>query len=122
MCGLVLYRSETWILLQEDMNRLQAVEMLIWMRMMKVSWKERKTNEDILSMVQKEKSMVSSIRKKQKSWIDHILRGNSLMKNSLEGRMKGKKIASRLRWMLLDGMFDEDREWNYQNVKELSQD
>ena len=30
MCGLVLYRSETWILLQEDMNRLQAVEVLIW--------------------------------------------------------------------------------------------
>jgi len=39
----VLYVSETWTLLQEDMHRLQAFEMWIWWRMMEVSRKEHRS-------------------------------------------------------------------------------
>jgi len=38
---------------------------------MKFSWKEPRTNKDILSMVQEERSMVSTIRIRQKSCIGH---------------------------------------------------
>jgi len=69
----MLYGSETWTLLKEDKNRLQAFEMGIWRRMMKVSWKEHRPNEDILSMVQHKKIQVSTISNRQKNWIGHIL-------------------------------------------------
>jgi len=48
-------------------------------------------NEKILSMAQLERySKMSRIRNRLKNWIGHILRGNSLMKIALEGRMEGK--------------------------------
>ena len=55
---------------------------------MKVSWKEHRTNEDILCMVQEEISFMSTIRNRQKNWLGRVLRGNSLMKIALEGRLR----------------------------------
>ena len=49
--SMVLYGSETWTLRKEDIRRLEAFEMWIWRRMEKISWMERRTNEDILQMV-----------------------------------------------------------------------
>ena len=40
---------------KEDIRRLKAFEMLIWRRMMKVSWTEHKTNEEVLQMVDTER-------------------------------------------------------------------
>lgn len=70
---MVLYGSEIWTLLQENMNRLQAFDMLIWVRMMKASWEVYSTNEDILCMVQAERSVVGTIKLIQISWIGHKL-------------------------------------------------
>ena len=38
--SVMLYGSETWTLQKEDIRRLEAFEMWIWRRMMKVSWTE----------------------------------------------------------------------------------
>ena len=43
-----LHGSETWTLQKEDIRRLEAFEIWIWRRMMKVPWTENKTNEEIL--------------------------------------------------------------------------
>ena len=43
---------------------------------------------------------MSTIRNGQNNWIGHVLRGNSLMKIALEGRMVGKKTVDRPRVML----------------------
>src|SRR5215470_5338541 len=44
----MMYGSETWILKKEEKGRLEAFEMWIWRRMAKVSWMDRKTNEEVL--------------------------------------------------------------------------
>jgi len=44
--SVVLYGSEMWTLQKEDIRQLEAFEMWIWKRMMKVSWIEHKTNEE----------------------------------------------------------------------------
>jgi len=50
------------------------------------------------------------IRTKQKNWIGHILRGNYLQREIIEGRMEGKRGRERPRlkfmdchWMMEDG-------------------
>ena len=78
---------------------------------MKVSWKEHRTNEDILCMVQEERSLMSTIRNRQKNWLGHVLRGNSLMQIASEGIMVGQKTIGRPRVMLLDWMLDK-RNWS----------
>jgi len=62
--SVVLYGSETWTLQKEDIRQLEAFEMWIWRRMMKVSWTEHKTNE-VLQMVDTEREMMDT----QKRWL-----------------------------------------------------
>ena len=50
--SVALYGSETWTLQKEDIRRLEAFEIWIWRRKMKVPCTEHKTNEEILKMVE----------------------------------------------------------------------
>lgn len=56
-----LYGSETWSLKMEDIRRIEAFEMWIWRRMEKVSWVERKTNEEVLIMVEEKRELLDRI-------------------------------------------------------------
>jgi len=51
------------------------------------------------------------IRTRKKNCIGHILRGNSLQREIMEGRMKGKRGRGRSRQKLMDWM-KEDGYWN----------
>ena len=102
--SVVLYASETWTLRKEDIQRLEAFEMWIWRRMMGISWTERKTNEEVLRMVEEERSLIETIRQRQHRWIGHILRRNTLLGDIIEGRLEGKKTRGRPRKMILDWM------------------
>jgi len=75
--------GETWTLQKEDIRRLEAEasEMWIWRRMMKVSWTEHKTNEEVLQMVDTEREMMDTLRSRQKRWLGHILRHDSLLRS-----------------------------------------
>ena len=63
------YGSETWSLNTEDIRRIEAFKMWVWRRMEKVSWVERKTNEDVLIMVDEKRELLDRITKTKKRWI-----------------------------------------------------
>ena len=84
--SVVLHGSETWTLTKEDIKRLEAFEMWVWRRILKISWTEHKTNEEVLNMVKEERKLMETIRKRQLNWIGHILRRGSLIKTVVEGR------------------------------------
>src|SRR5688572_32427436 len=52
--------------------------------------------------------------RQQRKWLCHIMRGDSLLRIIIEGRMEGKKTRGRPRMMLLDWMLKED----YSKLKE----
>ena len=79
----------------------------------RVSWTERKTNEEVLKTVGEERRLVKTIVERKKKWIGHILRGKGLMKDVLEGRMEGKRPRGRKRM----GMIDELKEGSYGIMK-----
>src|SRR6218665_524374 len=54
---------------------------------------------------------------RQKKWIGHTLRGESLLKTVIEGKMLGKRSRGRPRQMMLDGMMVE----GYRKLKEQAQ-
>ena len=89
--SVAVYGSETWTLQKEDIRRLEAFEICIWRRMMKVPWTEHKTNEEILKMVETERKIMDTVRSRQKRWLGHILRHDSLLRITLEGQIQGKK-------------------------------
>ena len=67
---------------------------------------------DVLLLVDENRSLIDTIRRRQKNWIGHILRGESLLRTVLEGRIPGKKTRGRPRMMLLDWMMDGERKLN----------
>src|ERR1043165_9471561 len=115
--SVVLYGSETWTIRKEDIRRLEAWEMWIWRRMEKVSWTEHMTNEKVLQRVEEKRSLITTLRERQKNWIGHILRGDSLLRDIIEGRMERKRTSGRPRQMMLGGMMTN----GYGDLKEKAQ-
>ena len=56
-----------------------------------------KTNEEILETIGEEISLIRTIKTRQKKWIGHTLRGESLLKMVIEGKMLGKRSRGRPR-------------------------
>ena len=122
--SVVSYGSETWTLRQEYIRSLEAFEMWIWRRMMKIPWTQHASNVQILGMVDESRSLMESLRKRQKNRIWHVLRLYSLLQKVIEGRFQGKKTPGRPRTMLLDALMQEDEEsvMDYAKLKEKAHD
>src|SRR6218665_491599 len=82
-------------------KRLEAFEMWTWRRMEKGSWTEHKTNEEISETIGDERSLIRTIKPRQQKWIGHTLRGESLLKTVIEGKMLGSISRGRPRQMML---------------------
>ena len=113
----MLYGAETWTLRKEDIRRLEAVEMWMWRRMEKISWTEKITNEEVLKRVGEERQLIKMIRNRKKNWIGHVLRGDGLLREVMEGRMEGKRGRGRPRI----GMLDELIVGSYGEMKRLAE-
>jgi hypothetical protein len=87
----VLYGSETWILLEDETRRLEALEMWLWRGLEKISWMDKIENKEVLKRVkEKDCMMIRTITMRQKNWIGHVMRGDGLLKEVLEGKIVGK--------------------------------
>src|SRR6218665_1131474 len=78
--SVTLYCAETWSLRKEDITRLEACEMWIWCRMEKISWTEQVSNEEVLKLVEEERSLLTIIRMRQRNSMGHIMIGGSLQR------------------------------------------
>jgi hypothetical protein len=113
----LLYGSETWTLNEAEVKRLEAVEMWIWRRMEKISYVDRVTNEDVLIRIEEERRLVNLIRERKRNWIGHVVRGEGLLKDVIEGQMEGSKRAGAPRTK----MFDELIVSSYDDMKRIAE-
>jgi hypothetical protein len=58
--------------------------------MEKISWTDHVRNEEVLLRVNEQRNIVHEIRKRKANWIGHILRRNCLLKQVIEGKIKGE--------------------------------
>ena len=89
MCG-----SETWTLQKSDIKRPEAFEMWIWCRMLKISWTEHKKNDEMLRAVEASRELLDTLINRQKRWLGHVLRHDSLVRTCIRGttaREEGKR-------------------------------
>src|SRR6218665_3443347 len=92
---------------KEDITRLEAFEMKVWRRMEKISWAKHISNE-VLKLVEEERSTVTIIRTRQRNWMGHIMIGDSFQREIIEGRMDCKRGRGRSRQILLHWMMSEE--------------
>ena len=65
--------------------------------MEEISWTDHVRNKDVLLRVNKQRNILHEIRKRKANWIGHILRRNYLLKQVIEGKMKGEMEVTRRR-------------------------
>ena len=96
--------------------------MWIWRRMETISWKDKVRNEQVLEIVKEKTTRIDVIRSRKKKWIEHVLRGNGLLKGTIliEGRIEGKRPRGRRRIKMLDEM--KEKKELYGEMKERARD
>ena len=92
--SVMMYGAETWTLTQADRKSIEAFEMWVWRRMLKISWTEKVSNEEVLMKVGEQRNVLNIISRRKHNWIGHILRHDGLLKAILKGRMEGKAATS----------------------------
>ena len=107
--SVILYGSETWSLKTEERRRINAFEMWVWRRIEKISWMDHVKNEEVLKRVGQKQELVDMIIKRKKNWIGHVLRGEGLLKEVIEGRMCGKRGRGRPRIGMLDVLLEGNK-------------
>jgi len=80
-------------------------------------------NEEVLLRVNEQRNILHEIRKRKASWIGHILRRNCLLKQVIEGKIKGVMEAARRRGRRRKKLLDDlkDRR-GYFHLKEEALD
>ena len=95
--SMALYGAETWTLRAADQKYLESFEMWCWKRMEKISWTDHVRNVEVLLRVNEQRNILHEIRKWKANWIGHILRRNCLLKQVIEGKIKGEMEVARRR-------------------------
>jgi hypothetical protein len=80
-------------------------------------------NEEVLLRVNEQRNILQEIRRRKSNWIGHILRRNCLLKQVIEGKIKGEIEVTirrgRRRKKLLDDLKDRR---GYSHLKEEALD
>ena len=68
---------------------------------MKISWREKKTNEEVLTLADEQLYIIQTIKKRKITYFGHIIRRNNTHRLLLEGPLEGERNTGRPRteWM-----------------------
>ena len=102
----MLYGCESWTLSKEMERRLEAAEMWMYRRMLRTSWKDFKTNEEILRIAKTRREILREIKSRQMSFLGHIMRHGDMEKLVLTGKIHGVRGRGRPRKTFMDN-FEE---------------
>ena len=102
--SILLYGCECWTLTKDTQRRLEAVEIWFIRRIMRVSWTEKKTNEEVMGMAGYSRSLLNTIYKRQLKFFGHIMRSDGLEKCLMQGKIIGRKDRGRQRMKLTDNL------------------
>ena len=91
------YCSEIWNISKVMESRIQAFEMWCFRRMQRISWRAKKSNENVLRQVSRNTRLLKSIKIRQMKFLGHVIRKEKLAHLSLSGLILGKRARGRQR-------------------------
>ena len=97
----LLYAAETWTMNSDLCRRINALEMWIYRRMLKISYEDHISNERVLERVgEKTCYLLSTIKERKMRYFGHIVRANGLQRVLMEGCVAGvrKRGKQRRKW------------------------
>ncbi|GFS26233.1 endonuclease-reverse transcriptase [Elysia marginata] len=93
----MLYGCETWTMRKADESKIEAAEMWFFRRLPRVSWKDRRTNGNVLAEMGTGRTLLSLVKDRRLKYIGHAERNTKtdLMKIIFEGKTEAKRGRGR---------------------------
>lgn len=115
--SVALYGSESWTMGVRERKRLLAFETWCYRRIMKISWKEMITNEEVYRRVGERRCFLKYLKRRRNHLVGHILRHNGLLKLIIEGTVDGKNSRGRPRLEYMSQIMEDMSCGSYWELK-----
>ena len=114
--SIVLYACETWTITTDIERRIQALEMRCFRRLLGISNRDHKTNEEVKARtgnVIGPYEDLTSVKRRKLKWHGHVTRSSGLAKTILQGTVQGGRRRGRQRKRREDNIKEwTDLQWN----------
>ena len=103
----VMYGCESWTIKKAECQRIDALELWCWRRLLWVPWTARRSNQSILKEISPECSLEGLMLKLELQYFGHLMRRtDSLEKTLMLTGIGGRRRRGRQRMKWLDGITD----------------
>ena len=103
----VMYGCESWTVKKAEHQRIDALELWCWRRLLGVPWTARRSNQSIPKEIRPEHSLEGLMLKLKLQYFGHLMqRTHSLEKTLMLGKIEGRRRRGRQSMRWLDGMTD----------------
>ena len=101
----VMYGCESWTVKKAECQRIDALELWCWRRLLRVPWTAGRSNRSILKKISPEYSLEGLMLQLKLQYLGHLMRRTaSLEKTLMLGDIEGKRRRGRQRMRWLDGI------------------
>ena len=100
------YGSECWVLKKKDQKRIGSFELWCYRRVLRISWTEKKTNDEVLRRINCNDRLLDILNKRKLKFVGHVMRSESLGKNLLTGMVLGNRGRGRPKTRYSDNIRD----------------
>ena len=88
----VMYGCEGWTIKKAECQRIDAFELWCWIRLLRVPWTAKRSNQSILKEISLEYSLEGLILKLKLQYFGHLMqRTDSLEKTLMLGKIEGRR-------------------------------
>ena len=96
--------------------------MWCYRKLLKISWVDKVTNEEVLNLVKEKSNLYASIKRRRDRLIGHSLRHEGLAGTILEGTVEGHNGKGRQRLEYMKQIIDDVGCSGYCKIKRLASD
>ena len=91
------YGSETWIYLKSVHNMINVFERWCYRRMMRISWAEHVTNEEVFNRANTKPTLLDGLIKRRLALHGHLVRKGGITLDLMIGHLHGSRARGRPR-------------------------
>ena len=103
----VIYGCESWTIKKVEHQRTDTFELWCWIRLWRVPWTARRSNQSILKDINPECSLEGLMLKLKLQYFGHLMqRTDSFEKTLMLGKIEGRRRRGQQRIKWLDGITD----------------
>lgn len=95
--SILLYAVEVWTIKTTDEKKLEAFEMWIYRRILKIPWTAHIPNQEVLRRMNLDRQLLNTVKARKIAYLGHIMRNDKykFLQTIIKGKIEGKRARGR---------------------------